>query len=101
MVICHSHNGKSVSYFNCDLHFEHKKSFKIQTLLPPKNLQVPKLRLTVDTPEDLVLSRLINKQLGNALKPIPLLKIIKFLKNRDDLVSINSDIPLGVTRIWD
>jgi len=85
----------------CSLYvFEHKKSFKIQTLLPPKNLQVPQLRLTVDTPEDLVLARLINKQLGNSLKPIPLLKIIKFLKNRDDLISINSDIPLGVTRIW-
>jgi N,N'-diacetyllegionaminate synthase len=86
----------------CSLYvFEHKKSFKIQALLPPKELRHSSLRLTVDTPEDLTLARIIYKNLGNNLKPIPLQKIIKFLMKNPQLKIINSEIPLGVTRIWD
>ena len=86
----------------CSLYvFEHQKFFKIQALLPPKDLRNPSLRLTVDTPEDLTLARIIYKKLGNKLKPISLSEIIKLLKKYPQLITINSEIPLGVTRIWE
>lgn len=85
----------------CSLYIhEHQQDFKINRLLAPKNLQFPDLRLTVDTPEDLLVSRLIYASVGNYGKPIPLIKIINFLKKHPEIININSSIPLGVTRIW-
>jgi len=85
----------------CSLYIhEHQKSFKIKSIKPPKALQYPKIRLTVDTLEDLMLARIIHKSVGNKDIPIPLSKILKFLAKNPSLTKINSDIPLGVTRIW-
>ena len=85
----------------CSLYiYENKKSFKINTIQAPKMLHRPNFRLTVDTPEDLIVARLIYKKLGKNLKPIPLNKIIQYLDKNKFVMDINSEIPLGVTRIW-
>jgi len=85
----------------CSLYiFENKKFFKINTIQAPQMLHRPNFRLTVDTPEDLMVARLIYKKLGKNLKPIPLSKIIQYLDKNKFLLDINSEIPLGVTRIW-
>ena len=85
----------------CSLYIrENQKSFKIQSIIPPKKLQCPQIRLTVDTPEDLLVARLIHKSVGSKDNPIPLLNIINFLNSNAEISKINSGIPLGVTRIW-
>lgn len=85
----------------CSLYiYENKKKFKIYRFIPEKFLQRPELRLTVDTPQDLLVARLIYNSLGNSGKPIPLKRIIKFLDENPEVAKINSDIPLGVSRIW-
>ena len=79
---------------------ENQKRFKINKMKPPKAVSYPEIRLTVDTPEDLILIRLIHNQIGKLDKPIPLKNVIKFLNSNKQLMKINSGIPLGVTRIW-
>jgi spore coat polysaccharide biosynthesis protein SpsF (cytidylyltransferase family) len=61
----------------------------------------PDIRLTVDTPEDLIITRLISKKLGNTKKIISLDKIIEFIDKNPEILKINSSVPLGVSRIWD
>lgn len=85
----------------CSLYiFENKKSFKINVVEPPKNIAKPQIRLTVDTPEDLLVARIIFKKLIKKNNPIKLSKIIQFLEQNPQILEINSGIPLGVTRIW-
>jgi N,N'-diacetyllegionaminate synthase len=85
----------------CSLYIrENQKKFKINKMKPPKSVSYPNIRLTVDTPEDLILIRLIHSKLGKLDKPIVLKKVIKFLESNKKLMEINSEIPLGVTRIW-
>ena len=85
----------------CSLYIhEHQKSFKIQSIKPPKELRKPKIRLTVDTPEDLMVARIIHNSLGKNDNPIPLSKILKLLDKNPEITKINSGISLGVTRIW-
>jgi spore coat polysaccharide biosynthesis protein SpsF len=86
----------------CSLYiYENQKDFSISRFKPPSKLQRPDLRLTVDTPEDLLVARKIHENLGNGDKPIPLRKIIEFLGRNPTISKINSHIPIGVTRIWD
>ena len=68
---------------------------------PPKKIRKPNLRLTVDTPEDLLVARKIYEKLGKGDKPIPLKNVIEFLEKNPEVIDINSHIPIGVTRIWD
>ena len=85
----------------CSLYIrENQKKFNINKIQPPKLVAKPDIRLTVDTPEDLILSRLIYKRLGKRDRPIKLQNILKFLEQNSNLIEINSSIPLGVTRIW-
>lgn len=85
----------------CTLYInENMDKFKIYRHKIPKLLQRPELRLTVDTPQDLMVVRDIYKSLGNGDKPISLLEIIRFLDRNPQIVKINSDIPIGVSRIW-
>ena len=85
----------------CSLYIrENQKKFNINKIQPPKLVAKPNIRLTVDTPEDLILSRLIYKRLGKRDRPIKLQNILKFLEQNSNLIKINSSIPLGVTRIW-
>ena len=86
----------------CSLYiYENQKDFSIYRFNPPLKLQRPDLRLTVDTPEDLLVARKIHENLGNGDKPISLRKIVEFLGMNPTISEINSHIPIGVTRIWD
>lgn len=86
----------------CSLYiFEHKQDFKINSSNPPKELAKPQIRLTVDTPQDLLVARIIYERLAINNKPIPLKKIIKLIEKNPTISKINSNIPLAVTRIWD
>lgn len=86
----------------CSLYiFEHKNEFKIQSFNPPSKLAKPNIRLTVDTPQDLLVARIIYENLCKNGNPVPLTKVIKFLENNPQIAEINSSIPLGVARIWD
>ena len=80
--------------------YEHRNKFKINEVKPKKELQRPDLRLTVDTPEDLQMMRLIDKFIGNHGNPISLRKIITFLDKNPDIAKINSSIPAGKAKLW-
>jgi len=85
----------------CSLYIkEHKDSFKIHRQEIEKALQRPEIRLTVDSPQDLWVARLIQKSIGKGGVPIQLKKIISFLDKNPNISRINSDIPVGVSRIW-
>ena len=85
----------------CTLYIhEHQNEFKIYRFVPPKRLQRTDLRLTVDTPQDLLLARIIHNSIGKKLTLIPLQKIIDFLDKHDNIKSINSDVPVGVSKLW-
>jgi len=86
----------------CSLYiYENQKAFSIFRSQPPIDIRKPNIRLTVDTPEDLLVARKIYEKLGNDDCPIPLKKVIKFLEQNPQIATINSNIPIGVTRIWD
>ena len=86
----------------CSLYIhEHQKKFKINRMQPPKVLQKPSIRLTVDTPEDIIATRKIYDFLAKEPKPLKLNKIITVLQKNPDITKINSSIPLGLTRIWE
>lgn len=71
----------------CSLYIrENRDDFKIQSLQVPSEVQRLKdFRLTVDYPEDLVLCRGVYKNLQGYAPRIPLVEIIKFLENNDEL----------------
>ncbi len=79
---------------------ENKKQFRINQMIPEKELQRPEVRLTVDSPEDLWVAREIQSAFGNTGRPIPLKRIIKFLDKHPEIAKVNSQVPLGVSRIW-
>ncbi len=80
---------------HCDSYIiNNKKKFKINVIKPMKSLQRDDLRLTVDTPSDLILVRKIMQHFKNSKQPKPLLKIIKFLDKNPKLKKINSDIKM-------
>jgi N,N'-diacetyllegionaminate synthase len=90
LEISHENGTKRHRSEHCDLYiFENKKKFKIDILEAPKNLQYPTLRLTVDTPEDLVVARKIYDYLKNKNEPIPLSKIINFLNENEFIRKLN------------
>lgn len=85
----------------CTLYInQNQKKFRILRFKPAKNITRPDIRLTVDTPEDLIISRLIHRKLGKGRNPISLMKIIRFLDKNPKISEINSEIPIGVSRIW-
>lgn len=85
----------------CSLYIrENQKKFKIYHISPQKDLQRPEIRLTVDTPEDLYVARAIYDSLGKTGKLIPLRDVVRFLDKNPELASINSKVPLQVSRIW-
>ncbi len=85
----------------CTLYInEHKNQFKINHLAPEKSLQRPEIRLTVDSPQDLWVARIIHEQLGKGIKPISLKQIVKFLDDHPEITQINSKTPIGKSRIW-
>ncbi len=75
------------------------KNLKIFRFLPDKKLRRTKLRLTVDTPQDLIVARLIHNAVGNKDRPIHLHKIINFLDKHPEIKKINSYIEIGSSRV--
>ncbi len=79
----------------CTLYInENPKKFKILRIKPEKELCKPEIRLTVDTPEDLLVAKIIYESLNKKNDPIKIKKIIKFLEENSSISNINSDIPL-------
>ena len=91
-------NTKHKSEYSTLYFFENLNKFLINSVLPKKSLQFPKIRLTVDTPEDLIVARIIHTSLGNKTNPIKLEKIINFLNSNKKVLKINSKIGLKYTR---
>ena len=72
--------------------YENPKKFKILKLSLDKILERSDIRLTVDTPQDLLVARKIYEKLGKRGKPIQLKKIIKFLDQHPEIKKINSNL---------
>lgn len=72
--------------------YENAKKFKILKFKPIKKLERPDLRLTVDTPQDLWVARLIYNNFKSNGKPISLIKIIEFLDKNPKIKKINSNL---------
>lgn len=101
LEISHEKGSKEHRSELCTLYInQNQKKFRILRFKPPKNITRPDVRLTVDTPQDLIVSRLIHRKLGQNKNPISLYKIIRFLDKNSRILEINSDVPLGVSRIW-
>ena len=91
-------NTKHRSEYSTSYFFENQNKFSINPVLPKKSLQFPKIRLTVDTPEDLIVARIIHTRLGKKTSPIKLEKIINFLNSNKKVLKLNSKIELKYTR---
>lgn len=77
----------------CTLYInENKKKFRILSLKPEKKNQRPEIRLTVDTPQDLFVARIIYNSLKKKTKFIKLEDIIKFLDKNPSVSKISSEI---------
>lgn len=98
-----SHNRGSERHRSelCTLYInENKEKFKIHRFQTPKDLQRPELRLTVDTPQDLLVARKIYDSIRHKEKLIKLKDVIIFLEKNPEVVVLNSEVPIGVSRIW-
>ena len=73
----------------CTLYIrEHAQDFVIRRSNPPPQLIRRDLRLTVDTPEDLVVCRAIYKQFKALAPRIPIASIIEFLDRNPSLIQL-------------
>lgn len=101
LELSHQNGDKRHHSELCTLYInEHQKKFKIYRFKPGKTLRRPEIRLTVDTPQDLLLARAIHATLGHRYTPIPLSDIIEFLEKNPHIAKINSHVPVGTSRIW-
>lgn len=71
--------------------YEHSERFKYSMLDLPSKLLHPELRLTVDTPEDYEVCRLLASEFKESLE-LPAQDIIDYLLTRPDIYSINAHI---------
>ena len=79
--------------------FENPDVFKIERIPAPDELARPDIRLTIDTPEDLMVARAVYSALEPRFGPMPpLLEIIKYLDAHEELRSLNAD--LSTTKLW-
>ena len=90
LEISHKLGKKRHRSEHCNLYIlENKDKFKIKIIKPEKVFQRLDVRLTVDTPQDLIVARAIHQALGDGKKPIKLKKIIKFLDDNPTLSQSN------------
>jgi len=95
LEFAHSHGTKKHrSEYSSSYIYENPKKFRINRIEPDITLQRPEFRLTVDTPQDLWVVRIIFDSLCKDGKPIKLKKIIQFLDLHKDVSKINSNISL-------
>ena len=64
-------------------------------------MNTKRISLYLDLSLPKIVARKIFEKLGKDDNPIPLKKVIKFLEKNPQIAKINSNIPIGVTRIWD
>jgi N,N'-diacetyllegionaminate synthase len=77
---------------------ENPDIFMIQNIPAPEKLQHPEFRLTVDTPQDLILVRTLWEALHADQDPIGVESIVEFLNDHPDIAAINSQ--LQSSRVW-
>lgn len=77
---------------------ENKTKFKINVIRPPKQLQRKDFRLTVDTPQDLILVRWIHKTIGKENEAISLKSVVELLDKNHRWAEINKGIKM--TRMY-
>ena len=81
--------------------FENPDVFKIERIQAPQELARPDIRLTIDTPEDLIVARKVYEALAPEFGPIPpLLEIIKYLDAHEDLRNLNAHLRADSTKLW-
>ena len=64
----------------------------VQRVLAPLELRHPEYRLTVDTPEDLILVRNIWEALHGSGDSISLTKVVEYLDSHPEVVEINTNL---------
>jgi spore coat polysaccharide biosynthesis protein SpsF len=67
---------------------KHSKEFKIGVILPAEELRRMDLRVTVDYPEDLILTRAIAAAYESSMPLVPTRDIVQFLDSHPDLKSL-------------
>lgn len=80
--------------------YEHQSDFKIKQFVVKPNLRRPKIRLTVDYPEDLILVRKIMSKIPHYVSLPRLENIIKLIDKNPELKNINSKYVEHDDRIW-
>jgi N,N'-diacetyllegionaminate synthase len=79
--------------------FENPDSFKIERVQAPQKVARPDIRLTIDTPEDLIVARTVYAALEPKFGPMPpLTEIIKYLDTHPELRDLNAS--LSTTKLW-
>ncbi len=77
---------------------ENPDVFKIQRVHPPDKLRRPDLRLTVDTPEDLMVVRKLYEDLKGDTHLITIDEIVDYLNDHPEVVALNSKYQ--VLNLW-
>ena len=79
--------------------FENADSFKIERVEAPPEVARPDIRLTIDTPQDLIVARSVYNALEGQFGPMPPLEeIIKYLDAHQETRSLNAS--LSTTKLW-
>ena len=98
LEISHKNGSKKHRSELCTLYInQNQKKFKILPYMPSKELQKPEIRLTVDTPQDLQLARIIFNSIRKK-HPLHIKDIILFLESNEKVKNLNSDIKLEYHR---
>ncbi|TAK90629.1 MAG: acylneuraminate cytidylyltransferase [Burkholderiaceae bacterium] len=79
---------------------KHPHEFKTQVVVPARELQRMDLRVTVDYPEDLILSREITKAHGASMPLVSVKQIVDFLDSRPDLKDLVAPFVVAEP-LWD
>ena len=81
--------------------FGNPNMFKIERLRAPTELARPDIRLTIDTPEDLILARRVYEALEPEFGPMPpLVEIINYLDAHEEVRNLNTHLRAKSTRLW-
>ena len=81
--------------------FENPDVFKIERVPAYDDLARPDLRLTIDTPEDLIVARAIFDALEPEFGPIPSLpEIIKYLDTHQEVRMVNAKLHSTSSKLW-
>ena len=81
--------------------FENPDAFKIEKFQAPAELSRPDIRLTIDTPEDLIVARRVYAGLEAEFgSSPPLNEIIKYLDEHNDLRAMNAHLRPQSTKLW-